>query len=97
MGKRKKSINQYKNQKRQSDEGVSGHFEVYYKTQSLRSFFLYFTRQMKAFFGRKHTIKIELKGGNIMDYKIVNKEEYMVLAKIRYFTSENSTEEIPEF
>ena len=32
-----------------------------------------------------------------MDYKIVKKEEYMVLAKTRYFTSENSTEEIPKF
>lgn len=42
-------------------------------------------------------IKIELEGGNIMDYKIVKKEEYMVLAKTRYFTSENSTEEIPKF
>ncbi len=42
-------------------------------------------------------IKIELEGGNIMDYKIVKREEYTVLAKTRYFTSENSTEEIPKF
>lgn len=42
-------------------------------------------------------IKIKLEGGKIMDYKIVNKGEYVVLAKTRYFTSENSAEEIPKF
>ncbi|GMQ58769.1 AraC family transcriptional regulator [Vallitalea sediminicola] len=42
-------------------------------------------------------IKIQLEGGNIMDYKIVKREEYKVLAKTRYFTSENSAVEIPKF
>ncbi|GKX31618.1 AraC family transcriptional regulator [Vallitalea longa] len=42
-------------------------------------------------------IKIQLEGGNIMDYKIVKREEYKILAKTRYFTSENSTVEIPKF
>ena len=30
-------------------------------------------------------IKIELEGGSIMDYKIVKREEYTVIAKTRYF------------
>ncbi len=42
-------------------------------------------------------IKIELKGGNIMDYKIVKRQEYTILAKTRYFTAENSAEGIPKF
>lgn len=42
-------------------------------------------------------IKIQLEGGNIMDYKIVKREEYKILAKTRYFTSENSVVEIPKF
>ncbi len=42
-------------------------------------------------------IKIELEGGSIMDYKIVKREEYTVIAKTRYFTSENSQQEIPKF
>lgn len=42
-------------------------------------------------------IKIILEGGNIMDYKIVKRQKYTILAKTRYFTSENSAEEIPKF
>lgn len=42
-------------------------------------------------------IKIKLEGGSIMDYKIVTKEGYTVLAKTKCFTSENSSEKIPEF
>lgn len=42
-------------------------------------------------------IKIELEGGNIMDYKIVKREQYTVLVKTKCFTSENCTKEIPKF
>ncbi|WP_066499581.1 AraC family transcriptional regulator [Abyssisolibacter fermentans] len=42
-------------------------------------------------------IKVILEGGNIMDYKIVKRQEYTIIAKTRYFTSENSSEEIPKF
>lgn len=42
-------------------------------------------------------IKIKLEGGNIMDYKIVKKDELKVLARTRTFNSESSTSEIPKF
>lgn len=42
-------------------------------------------------------LKIKLEGGNIMDYKIVKREEYTVHAKTRYFTAENCSKEIPKF
>lgn len=50
---------------------------------------------LKSF--NRFIIKIELEGGSIMDYKIVKREKYSVLAKTKYFNSENSTEEIPKF
>lgn len=42
-------------------------------------------------------IKIKLEGGNIMDYKIVKKDELKVLARTKIFNSESSTSEIPKF
>lgn len=42
-------------------------------------------------------IKIKLEGGNAMDYKIVKKEAFKVVAKTRTFTDENNTKEIPVF
>lgn len=42
-------------------------------------------------------IKIKLEGGNIMDYKIVKKEEFKLVVKSKMFNEQNCTEEIPEF
>ncbi|WP_425804935.1 effector binding domain-containing protein [Desulfitobacterium sp. Sab5] len=42
-------------------------------------------------------IKIRLEGGNIMDYKIIRKDAFKVLAKTKVFTAENSEKEIPKF
>lgn len=42
-------------------------------------------------------IKIQLEGGNIMDYRIVKRDAYTVIAKTRYFNSENNIKEIPKF
>jgi AraC family transcriptional regulator len=42
-------------------------------------------------------IKIRLEGGNIMDYKIIKREPFKVLAKTKTFTGENSKSEIPKF
>jgi AraC family transcriptional regulator len=42
-------------------------------------------------------IKIYLEGGNIMDYSIVEKKSFTVAAKMRTYTSESGTKEIPSF
>ncbi len=42
-------------------------------------------------------IKIKLEGGSIMDYKIVKKEAFEVVAKVRLFSAETNQKEIPEF
>ena len=42
-------------------------------------------------------IKIRLEGGSIMDYRIVSKEAFQVVAQTRVFTAENSQKEIPAF
>ena len=42
-------------------------------------------------------IKIRLEGGTVMNYQIVNKEAFEVLAKFQTFTSENSQKGIPAF
>jgi len=42
-------------------------------------------------------IKIQLEGGNVMDYSIVEKDVLKVLAKMRTFTPKNSQKEIPDF
>lgn len=40
---------------------------------------------LKSF--NRFIIKIELEGGSIMDYKIVKREKYSILAKTKYFNS----------
>ncbi len=42
-------------------------------------------------------IKIKIEGGCIMDYKIVKKEGFKVVAKTKFFNDENSKKGIPEF
>lgn len=42
-------------------------------------------------------IKIKLEGGNFMDYRIVKKDEFKVLARTKMFNAESSTKEIPKF
>ncbi|MFZ2537952.1 MAG: AraC family transcriptional regulator [Oscillospiraceae bacterium] len=42
-------------------------------------------------------IKIILEGGTVMDYKIIKKDAFKVVAKIKLFTAENSSTEIPAF
>ena len=42
-------------------------------------------------------IKIRLEGGTVMNYQIVTKEAFKVLAKFKTFTSENSQKGIPAF
>ena len=42
-------------------------------------------------------IKIRLEGGNIMDYRIIKKDSFNVMAKTKVFTAENSQTEIPKF
>lgn len=42
-------------------------------------------------------IKLSMEGGYIMDYKIVKKEEFMVLANAKTFSYENAKEKVPEF
>lgn len=42
-------------------------------------------------------IKINMEGGSIMDYKIVKKESFKVVAKTKLFSDENSKKGIPEF
>ncbi len=42
-------------------------------------------------------IKIKLEGGSIMDYKIVKKEAFKVVAKTKMFKECNSAKGIPEF
>lgn len=42
-------------------------------------------------------IKIKLEGGSIMDYKIVKKEAFKVVAKTKEFTDDNSKNGIPKF
>ena len=42
-------------------------------------------------------IKIKLEGGNIMDYKIVKKDGFKVIAKIKIFNEDNSTKGIPAY
>lgn len=42
-------------------------------------------------------IKIKLEGGNIMDYRIVKKGAFSVLAKTKRFLAESSQQEVPKF
>lgn len=42
-------------------------------------------------------IKISLEGGTIMDYKIIKKEKFNVLAKVKTISCEGSFKEIPKF
>lgn len=42
-------------------------------------------------------IKIRLEGGNIMDYRIVKKDPFKVLAKMKTFAEKDSQREIPKF
>ena len=42
-------------------------------------------------------IKLNLEGGNVMDYKIETKEKFTVIGVVREFNSENSYGEIPKF
>lgn len=42
-------------------------------------------------------IKLSMEGGYIMDYKIVKKEEFTVLAAAKTFAYENAKVEVPEF
>lgn len=42
-------------------------------------------------------IQFTLKGGSIMDYKIIEKEAFTVFGKARYFNFENAFKEIPKF
>lgn len=42
-------------------------------------------------------IKIELEGGSIMNYKIVKREAFNVIAKMRVFAKDNNQTEIPKF
>lgn len=42
-------------------------------------------------------INLSLKGGSIMDYKIIEKEEFTVIGAIRTFEYETCKEEIPKF
>jgi len=42
-------------------------------------------------------IKIKLEGGSVMDYKIVKKESFQVVAKTRMFSDETAKMEIPKF
>jgi len=42
-------------------------------------------------------IKIELEGGSIMNYKIVKREAFNVIAKMRVFTKDNNQTKIPKF
>lgn len=50
---------------------------------------------LKAF--NRLVIKIKLEGGSIMDYKIIKKEAFSVIAKTKIFTEESSSGEIPKF
>jgi AraC family transcriptional regulator len=51
--------------------------------------------ELKSF--NRLIIKIKLEGGAIMDYKIVSKKSFCVLAKTRLFKSESSFIELPKF
>jgi AraC family transcriptional regulator len=51
--------------------------------------------ELKSF--NRLTLKIILKGGSALDYKIVQKDSFKVVAKTRRFTAENSGNEIPSF
>jgi len=51
--------------------------------------------ELKSF--NRLILKISLEGGSIMDYKIIQKEKFTVIAKTRMFTEENSKTEIPAF
>lgn len=55
--------------------------------------------QLKSF--NRLIIKIQLEGGTIMDYKIVEKESFKLLAKVKEFSNEtisdDSNTEIPDF
>lgn len=42
-------------------------------------------------------IKIRLEGGSVMDYRIISKEAFKVLAKTKFFAADNSQKEIPKF
>lgn len=42
-------------------------------------------------------IKIKLEGGNTMDYRIVKKDAFKVVAKTRLFSCETSQQDIPKF
>lgn len=42
-------------------------------------------------------IKIKLEGGSTMDYRIVKKDSFKVVAKTRLFSNETSQSEIPKF
>jgi AraC family transcriptional regulator len=42
-------------------------------------------------------IKIILEGGHVMDYKIISRESFRVLAMTRTFEAENSYRDLPEF
>lgn len=42
-------------------------------------------------------IKIKLEGGTVMDYRIVTKSSFQVLAMTRTFKTENSFSDLPEF
>lgn len=42
-------------------------------------------------------IKIRLEGGSIMDYRIINRDAFKVVAKTKLFTAETCFSEIPKF
>lgn len=42
-------------------------------------------------------IKIMLEGGNIMDYRLLKKDSFKVLARTKVFTEQNNQTEIPKF
>lgn len=55
--------------------------------------------QLKSY--NRLTIKIEYEGGAVMDYRIIQKEKFSLLAKVESFRNESVTEEgnndIPDF
>jgi AraC family transcriptional regulator len=51
--------------------------------------------RLKSF--NRLSITISLKGGNIMEYQILKRDNFQVLVKVQSFPNENSSNEIPEF
>ncbi len=51
--------------------------------------------ELKSF--NRLTLRIILEGGSVMDYKIVKKESFKLVANTRRFMSEDSSKEIPLF